>query len=57
MHAMSSAILTPAQRPRHLTLRRVLLAIVLGLAAWWGVGLCLSPRPLYTLWFPNLAGW
>src|SRR5262245_37467712 len=42
----------PAKRPCRLTFHRVLLAVVLGLAAWWGVGWWLSPRPLYTLRFP-----
>lgn len=36
-------------RPRF---RRLLLALLLGLAAWWGVSWWLSVRPLYTLRFP-----
>jgi ferric-dicitrate binding protein FerR (iron transport regulator) len=49
MHAMPSSPPTPAKCPRRLTPRSVLLALVLGLAAWRGVGWWLSPRPLYTL--------
>jgi hypothetical protein len=47
MHAMPPPSPTPARR--RLTFMRVLLAIVLGLAAWWGVGWWLSPRALWTL--------
>src|SRR5262245_30530362 len=48
---MPDDLSNPDPKPRRLTLRRVLLALVLGLAAWCGVGWCLSPRPLYTLRF------
>src|SRR4051794_27820406 len=52
MHAMSASTPTPARRPR-LTLKRVLRALVLGLAAWWGVGWWLAVRPDCTLRFPG----
>src|SRR5690349_13983484 len=45
MHAMSSS---PPFR-RRFTLKRLLLALVLGIAAWWGVGWWLSPRPVFRL--------
>jgi hypothetical protein len=32
---------------------RMLLALVLGLAAWWGVGWWLSPRPILALHYPD----
>jgi hypothetical protein len=40
-----------APMPR-LCVRRVFLATLLALAAWWGIGACLAIRPLYTLCFP-----
>jgi hypothetical protein len=49
MHAMPADTPTPTKRPRRLTFRRVLLAVVLGLAAWWGVGWWLSPKPVLFL--------
>src|SRR5262245_25891486 len=49
MHAMPSLSLPH----RRLTFKRLFLALVLGLAAWWGVGWWLSPRPLYTLAYPT----
>jgi hypothetical protein len=47
---MPSPSSTPARR--RLTFKHLLFALVLGLAAWWGVGRWLSPRPLYTLRYP-----
>ena len=40
---------------RRLTIRRILLALVLGLAAWWGVGWWLIPRAALALRFPDLG--
>ena len=54
MHAMADSASTPVPKPRRLILRRVLLALLLGLATWWGVGWWLSARPLYTLHFPDI---
>jgi hypothetical protein len=48
MHAMPDAPPTPARR-RRLTFRRVLLAVVPGLAAWWGNSELLALRPDWTL--------
>src|SRR4029078_9201595 len=42
---------TPARR--RFTFKRLLLALVLGLAAWWGVGWWLSTRALWTLRFED----
>ena len=53
MHAMPADVATPVHEPHRLTFKRVLLALLLGLAAWWGVGWWLSPRALYTLRFAN----
>src|SRR5262245_25824472 len=53
MHAMRVEALRPVHKPRRLTFRRMLLALVLGLSAWWGVGWWLAPRPLYTLRYPD----
>jgi hypothetical protein len=53
MHAMPSS---SATRRRRLTFKRIFLALVLGLVTWWGVGWWLSPRPLYTLKYPD-RGW
>jgi hypothetical protein len=40
----------PSPPPRRrLTFKRLLLALVLGLGAWWGVGWWLSPRPVFAL--------
>jgi hypothetical protein len=54
MHAMPPPVPSPRRR---LTFNRLLLALVFGLAAWWGVGWWLSPRALYTLKYPNDAGY
>src|SRR5690242_7403317 len=44
MHPMP--LPSPAAKPRRrLTLRRVLLALMLGVMAWWGVGWWLAVRP------------
>jgi hypothetical protein len=42
---------TPARR--RLTFKRVLLALVLGLVAWWGLAWWTYPRPLYTKRYPG----
>jgi hypothetical protein len=54
MDEMPADVPTPDKRFRRLTVRRVLLAVVLGLVAWWGVGWWLSPRPLWVRAFPDL---
>jgi hypothetical protein len=43
----------PTPTRRRLTCKRVLLAVVLGLVAWWGVGWWLSPRPILELHYPD----
>jgi hypothetical protein len=48
---MSTA--APALRRRRLTFKRALLAVLLGLAAWWGVGRWLSPWTLCRLRYPD----
>jgi hypothetical protein len=53
MYAMPADTPIPAKLPRRLTFRRVLLAIVLGLAAWWGVGGWLSAKPQLLLRFAD----
>jgi hypothetical protein len=52
MHAMSETTPTPVQR-RRLTFKRLLLALVLGLAAWWSVGWWLAVRPDFVLRYPD----
>src|SRR5262245_48404102 len=51
----------PVRRSHNLTVRRVLLALVVGLVAWWSTSRWLEPKSQYSLRFQNQvqsgSGW